>query len=96
MTEKELYQQKQQARLDEWAARIAELKARAAGAGAAAQIELKRKIDALDVQLDRGRAQLAELAATGEDAWDSAKAHAEATWDALKNAIAEADVPSDS
>lgn len=68
MTEKELYQQKQQARLDEWAARIAELKARAAGAGAAAQIELKRKIDALDVQLDRGRAQLAELAATGEDA----------------------------
>ena len=45
--DKELYQQKKQAQLDEWTAEVKELKAKASGASVDAQLELNKKIDAV-------------------------------------------------
>ncbi len=44
MNEKELYQQKKQAQLNEWKAEFDKLKAKASGASADAQLELNKQI----------------------------------------------------
>ena len=90
MNEKELYQQKMQARLDEWKAEIARLKAKASGASADVQLEVNRKIETLEGKIEEGKAKLAELAEAGEDAWESIKDGVESAWDSLKSAAADA------
>ena len=90
MTEKELYRQKLQAQLDEWRAEGALWKARAAGAGADAQIEMKKHVEELDHRLQEASTRLSGLAAAGEDAWDSLKKGADAAWDSLKGSVGEA------
>ena len=87
MNEKELYRQKHQAQLDEWKADVAKLKARAAGAKADAQIEMNKHVKELDQRLHEAGARLAELAAAGEEGWDSVRKNAERTWDALKAGV---------
>ena len=57
MNEKELYQQKKQAQLDEWKAEVDKLKAKASGASADAQLELNREIDTLEGKIEQGRAK---------------------------------------
>jgi hypothetical protein len=84
MNERELYRQKYQAQLDVWKAEAAKLKARAAGAKADAQIELKKHLGELDHGMQEASGKLAELAAASEERWDSVKKSAESTWDALK------------
>jgi hypothetical protein len=84
MNERELYRQKYQAQLDVWKAEAAKLKARAAGAKADAQIELKKHLKELDHGMQEASGKLAELAAASEESWDSVKKSAETTWGALK------------
>ncbi len=55
MNEKELYQQKKQAQLDEWKAEVDKLKAKASGATADAQIELNKQIEALEGKIEEGK-----------------------------------------
>jgi hypothetical protein len=52
MTDKELYQQKKQAQLDEWRAEVNKLKARASGASADAQLEMNKQIKALESRIE--------------------------------------------
>jgi uncharacterized protein YfiM (DUF2279 family) len=87
MNDKELYRQKYQAQLDEWAADVAKLKARAARANADAQIEMNKHVKELDRRMHEASAKLSELAAAGEGAWDSARKNVETTWDALKAGV---------
>ena len=87
MNEKELYRQKHQAQLDEWKADVAKLRARAAGAKADAQIEMNKHVKELDHRMHEAGAKLAELAAAGEEAWDTARKNVETTWDALKAGV---------
>ena len=90
MTDKELYQQKKQAQLDQWKAEVAKLKAKASEASADAQLELNKQIDALEGKLAEGRTKLAEIADASEDAWESIKDGAESAWDSLKSAFSDA------
>jgi hypothetical protein len=87
MNDKELYRQKYQAQLDELKAEVAKLKARAAGAKADAQIEINTHLKELDHRMHDAGARLAELAASSEATWDSARKKAETTWDALKAGV---------
>jgi hypothetical protein len=86
MTEKDLYRQKMQAQLDAWKAELALLKARASGAGADAQLELKRQAEELDHHMQDAGARLGELGAAGEDAWDSVKKGLDAAWESVNAA----------
>ncbi|MDZ7721539.1 MAG: coiled coil domain-containing protein [candidate division KSB1 bacterium] len=73
MSEKELYQQKKQAQLDEWKAKVEKLKAKASGAGADAHLELNKQIEALKGKIESGKNKLAEIADASEDSWESIK-----------------------
>ena len=90
MNDKELYQQKKQAQLDEWQAEIDKLKARASMASADAQLEMNKQIATLESHIKAGKAKLSELAQTGEEAWGSIKLGVDSAWDALKSAVGDA------
>ena len=87
MNEKELYRQKYQAQLDEWKADVDKLRARAAGARADAQIEMNKHVRELETRMHEASAKLSELAAAGEETWDSARKKVETTWEALKAGV---------
>ena len=65
MGDKELYEQKKQAQLDEWKADLDKLKAKASGASADAQLEMNKQIKALESKIEEGKAKLSELAKAG-------------------------------
>ncbi len=88
--DRDLYQQKMKAQLDEWRADVAKLKAKALGASADTQLELNRHVRNLEAKLEEGKAKLAELSSAGEDAWASVKSRAEPAWDSLKSAVRDA------
>lgn len=90
MSEKELYQQKKQAQLDEWQAEVDKLKAQASGASADAQMELNKQIEALEGKIEEGKTKLAEIADASEDAWESIKDGVESAWHSIKSAFSEA------
>ncbi len=90
MDEKQLYEQKLQAQLDEWKADIDKLKAKADGARADAQLELKRQIDELELKLQDGRSRLAELSKASGEAWVTLREGMESAWESLSTAMSEA------
>ena len=90
MNDKELYQQKKQAQLDEWQAEVDLLKARAAGARADARLKMNKKINSLETKIQEGKAKLSQLAKSSDDAWDSIKDGVETAWDSLKHAFSDA------
>jgi hypothetical protein len=73
MTEKELYQQKRQAQLDEWRAEVSKLKAKTSGASADVQLEMKQQIRALEGKIEEGKTKLVQLTAASDEAWESIK-----------------------
>lgn len=90
MQDKELYEQKMQARLDESKAQVDKLKAKASGASADAQLDINRQIRVLERNIEEGKAKLSEIAAAGEDAWESIRDGVESAWDALKSGVTDA------
>ncbi|MGB5365094.1 MAG: hypothetical protein WBM75_00550 [Polyangiales bacterium] len=90
MNDKELYQQKMQARLDEWKAQVDKLKAKASGASADAQLDMNKQIRVLERRIEEGKAKLSELTEASEDAWGSIKEGVESAWDSLKSAATDA------
>ena len=90
MIDKDLYQRKMQAQLDEWKADVDKLKARASGASADTQLKMNEQIKVLDSKIAEGKAKLSELSRAGEDAWESVREGVESAWDSLKSAISDA------
>lgn len=89
MREKELYQQKMEAKLDEWKAEAEKLRAKAAGADADAKLDANRKAEELDRKIETGNQRLAEIREAGEDTWESVKARVDAAWDTLTSEVRE-------
>lgn len=87
MSMRDAYEQKLQAQLDEWAAEIKKLKARADQAEADAQIEYHRQIDRLKQEQQRAEAKLEELRHAGEGAWEDLKVGVEKAWQDLGEAV---------
>jgi len=90
MMDKELYQRKMQAQLDEWKADVDKLRARASRASADTQLKMNEQINALDIKIAEGKVKLSELSAAGEDAWESIREGVESAWDSLKSAVSDA------
>jgi predicted nucleic acid-binding Zn-ribbon protein len=90
MNEKELYQEKKQAQLDGWKAEIEKLKAKASETSADAQMELNEQIEGLESKIDEGKSKLSEISDASENAWESFKDGAEATWDSITSAFSDA------
>lgn len=90
MTDKELFQQKMQAQLDELKADVDVLKAKASGASATAQLEMQKHIETLQGKIEDGKAKLSALAQTSEEAWVPLKEGMESAWDTMKSAVREA------
>jgi chromosome segregation ATPase len=90
MTDKELYQKKMQAQLDEWKADVDKLRARASRAGADTQLKMNEQIKALDSRIAEGKAKLSALSRAGEDAWESIRDGVDSAWDSLKSAVSDA------
>ena len=90
MNDKELYQQKKQAQLDEWEAEVEKLKAQASEASADTQIELNKQIDTLEAKIEEGKSKLSELSGASNDAWESIKEGMESAWVSITSAFSEA------
>ncbi|WP_250655973.1 coiled coil domain-containing protein [Alkalimarinus coralli] len=90
MNDKELYQQKMRAQLDEWKAELDKLKAKASGSSADTQLKINKHIRALESKIEEGKTKLSQLAEKSEDAWDSIKNGVESAWDTLKSSVKEA------
>ena len=90
MDDKELYQQKKQAQLDEWKAELDKLKAKAAEASADRKIELNKDIKHLEGKIDEGKAKLAEIEDASAEAWTSIKDGVDSAWDSMKHAFRDA------
>jgi len=87
MSMKDAYQQKLQARLDEWNADIDKLKARADKAEASVKLGYYEQIEDLKMKQEAAREKLAELKLASDDAWEDLKAGAESAWDSLGEAV---------
>ena len=90
MTDRQLYQKKMQAQLDEWKAEVAKLEAKAAQADADAQLKARALARKLEERIAAGRAELAKVADAGEDRWESIKSSVESAWGSLKEGFREA------
>ena len=86
MERKELYQEKMEAQLREWRAKIDELKAKAQHASADAKLQYEKQIAALRPKLEAAQQQLQALKTSSENAWDDIKTGVEGAWSELKTA----------
>lgn len=87
MSNKQAYQQKIQAQLDEWSAEIDKLRAKADKADADAQIAFNREIDNLRDKKNQAREKLDELSDASEGAWEDLKTGVEAASNQLGQAL---------
>lgn len=90
MEDKSAYRQKLEAKLDQWAAEIDKLQAKAAEAGADARVEYQRQVDELRDKQKDARAKLDELDDAGGDAWEDLKGGIEKAWEDLGSAVSAA------
>lgn len=87
MNERQAYEQKLQAKLNEWGAEIDKLKAKADKAGADARLDYQKQVEKLRSMKEDGEEKLAELRDAGDDTWKGVKAKAEDARNSLENAL---------
>jgi chromosome segregation ATPase len=87
MSEKQAYEKKLQAKMDEWSAEIDKLKAKANDAEANAQLEYNRRIEDLRSMQEAARDRLVALREASDDAWEDLKIGMESALDSLGNAV---------
>jgi hypothetical protein len=90
MNDRQLYQKKWQAQLDEWQADVDKFKAKASGSSADAQLRMNQQIKVLEGRIGEGKARLAEVAGASEEAWKSIKKSGDSAWASLKSAVSDA------
>ncbi len=83
---KEAYQEKLEAQLKGWSAKIMELQAKAEMAKADAKIELHKHLQTLRAKEEAAQQKLKELKDAGAEAWERAKPDLVKAIDNLKNA----------
>ncbi len=90
MKDRELYQEKLRAQLDEWKAELEKLKAKAAGASADVQFKMRPEIEKAERRLEEGKKKLSKLAEASDEAWESVRESVESAWGSLKSALDDA------
>lgn len=89
MNDKELYQQRKQAQLDEWKIGMTQFRIQSLAARAHSQLELGKHVKLLESQLEDGKMKLSALVKTTGSGFESAKKGFEITWESLKTAVAD-------
>ena len=89
---KEAYQEKLEAQIKEWTAKLTELKAKADKAGADAKVQMYQQIDQLRAREEPSQQKLNEIKAASSDTWETLKAGSEKaleemkkTWESLRS-----------
>lgn len=90
MNEKELYQQKFHAQLEEWRADIDKLRAKADGVRANAQLIMEHQIEALEARFLEAQSKLDTLTGADDRSWENARNSVETAWDSLEYAVNDA------
>jgi uncharacterized protein YbjQ (UPF0145 family) len=88
---KEAYQEKIEAQLKEWSAKLHEMKAKADKATADAKIEMYKQIDHLRAQKDAAQQKLNDIKGASAESWEALKTGSEKaleemkkTWESVK------------
>ena len=81
------HEEKLDAQLNEWNAKIALLKARADKATAETKIKYYERIEMLQHKQDEAGKKLHQLKTAGDEAWEDLKTGAEKAWDEVKAAF---------
>ena len=89
MSDRELYQQKLAALLEEWQVELDKLKATAAEGSAETRSEINQQIEAFESRLQSGKTKLVELSGADESAWESIKGGLESAWDSSRSVFDE-------
>lgn len=87
MSEKEAYQEKLQAKLDQWRAEIDKLEAKIDQAKADAKINYQKQIEELRAKYGAAKEKLAEVKQAGDGTWKNFKRGIENTWKELGDAV---------
>lgn len=89
--QRKAYEEKFDAQLQEWSAKIALFDAKAGLAKAETKIEYYKTIDLLQGKQDAARTKFQELAAARDEAWEDIKIGAENLWAEVKDTFHSAD-----
>jgi hypothetical protein len=87
METRELYKQKYQAQIHEWAAKLDVLKARAERMSAQKQLDAKPRVDAMHAGLESARAKMLDIASATDDKWEQVKKDVEHAWGETRSAV---------
>lgn len=87
METREIYKEKYQAQIHEWAAKLDVLKARAEMMSAQAKLDAKPRIDAMHEKLEAAKAKMHDIASSTDDKWDEVKKGIDHAWDETRGAI---------
>ena len=87
MTEKEAYEKKQQARLDEWTAEIDKLKAKAKQADADARLKIEEDLKQAEAIKGNIEDRLTKLRSSAGDAWKDIRGGVEAAASSLTSSL---------
>lgn len=94
MNDKNAYQRKMQAQLDEWKADLDKIKAKANAASADAEIAFNNndEVKELEQKVAHGEKKLEELSQNKKsgNAWQSVKGGMQSSWQSLQNAFQDA------
>lgn len=87
MTEKQAFQQKLEAQLGEWDAKLEELKSKAQEAKAEIRADYEKQLEILASKRDMARTKVLELRQRTEGAWEDLKGGTEKAWDEMRKAL---------
>lgn len=87
MENKQAYQDKMDAELREWQAKIDLLKVKAEKAEASQKLKYQEEIDALQTKKQQLQEKIKALRTTSEDAWSEVKSGVDKAWNDLKSAV---------
>jgi hypothetical protein len=89
---KEAYQEKIEAQIKEWTAKLQEYKAKADKASADVKVQMYQQLDHLRTQKEAAQQKLNEIKAASGDSWEALKAGSEKvleemkkTWESMKS-----------
>ncbi len=87
MDDKNAYEQKLEARLDQWRAEIDKLQAQAKEASANAQLNYQKEVDDLRGRQEQAQKKLDELRDAQGKAWKDLRSGIESAWDDLGRSV---------
>lgn len=86
MDKQDAYRAKFEAKIEEQQAKLAQLKAKAKGGAADAQLEAHEQVEKLEAMITEMKGKLGELADAGEGAWEELSVGFEKAWGEISSA----------